>query len=275
MVDDITDEKRMLSTSTDSESSNNNISINLNKEPIFTVNLDSLENNEFIKNLNKKKALQKRTLSDMNDEFDDVLDYDEEIMDDNYLENDEMATEQDNNGENIEIDESLDVDRQKKKLIRCTFWPMCEKGDNCLFLHPNKPCTLFPNCTYGNLCHYLHPNCRYDGFCTRFDCTYTHMKKKPGAKEYPGKPVSETVENKEGDSVVAETIDTQMEQSNGLNKNMSELNSQSMSTFVLNKSNTSLDNTLDTTSYKFNKNSTTLVNNQIRMPRAAAPCKLF
>ncbi len=126
MTEENADEKRMLSTSTDSESSNNNISINLNKEPIFTVNLDSLENNEFIKNLNKNKAFQKRTLSEMND--DNELDYDEEIIEDSYMENEEMVAEQDENGENIEIDEVEDVDRQKKKLIRCSYWPMCDKG---------------------------------------------------------------------------------------------------------------------------------------------------
>ncbi len=116
MTEENADEKRMLSTSTDSESSNNNISINLNKEPIFTVNLDSLENNEFIKNLNKNKAFQKRTLSEMND--DNELDYDEEIIEDSYMENEEMVAEQDENGENIEIDEVEDVDRQKKKAYR-------------------------------------------------------------------------------------------------------------------------------------------------------------
>lgn len=61
-----------------------------------------------------------------------------------------------------------------KKLIRCTFWPNCDKGEQCPYLHPNKPCTVFPNCPFGQKCHYVHPTCRYDGFCTRLDCPFTH-----------------------------------------------------------------------------------------------------
>lgn len=137
-------------------------------EPKFIVTMTGLENNQFIKNLNKTP--QKRTLDDMNDDFEEQLDYDEEINEE-YMEADE---------EMGEADEEL----QKRKLTRCSFWPMCDKGDQCQYLHPNKPCTAFPNCTYGNLCHYLHPSCRFDGFCTRTDCPYTHVIRKPTLSEH-------------------------------------------------------------------------------------------
>lgn len=73
----------------------------------------------------------------------------------------------------------------KKKSIRCTFWPNCEKGEQCPFLHPNKPCTAFPQCPYGQKCHFVHPNCRYDGFCTRLDCPFTHNVKKTTSNMIP------------------------------------------------------------------------------------------
>ena len=148
-------------------------------------------------------------------------------------------------------------------------------------MHPNKPCTLFPNCTYGNLCHFLHPSCRYDGFCTRLDCAFTHVIKKPAPKEYPAKPVSDTVENTESASSAGDASASSMDQSNVFTKkNLSETASQSISTTVTNKSNMSVVNTVDpisnSSAYKFNlNNNTTAVINQLRMPRAAAPCKCF
>jgi len=181
MAEEDSDEKK-LSTSTDSEKSNNNISINLNKEPKFIVTLTGMDDNPFIKNLNKTP--QKRTLSDMNEDLDDQLDYDEDI--------EEEFMDDENNAEAIDIDEAQDMEKeQKKKLTRCVFWPLCDKGDVCPFLHPNKPCTLFPACTYGNLCHYLHPKCRFDGYCTRLDCVYTHYVKKPSLIAEPPKIATE------------------------------------------------------------------------------------
>ena len=80
----------------------------------------------------------------------------------------------------MDVDMSVSSEATKKKLIRCSFWPMCDKGEQCPYLHPNKPCTMFPSCQFGQLCHFLHPSCRFDGFCTRSDCAYTHVIKKPG-----------------------------------------------------------------------------------------------
>ena len=77
-----------------------------------------------------------------------------------------------------ETNEKSENDLSKTRLVRCTYWPMCEKGEECAYLHPNKPCIMFPNCQYGHLCRYIHPVCRYDGFCTRLDCIYVHLNKK-------------------------------------------------------------------------------------------------
>jgi hypothetical protein len=63
----------------------------------------------------------------------------------------------------------------KNRLIKCSEWPLCDKGDECAFLHPNKPCILFPNCQYGKNCRYIHPVCRYDGFCARAECPFMHL----------------------------------------------------------------------------------------------------
>ncbi len=136
---------------------------------------------------------------------------------------------------------------------------------------------MFPKCTYGNSCHYLHPSCRYDGFCTRLDCTFTHVIKKPAQKEF--KPTTE-IENTEGAAATADTSANSMEQSNIFTKkNLPETASQSMTTTVT-ASNMSAVNTVDTvnnsSAYKFSlNNNMTTVNNQIRMPRAAIPCKYF
>merc|ERR1711991_373573 len=40
--------------------------------------------------------------------------------------------------------------------VRCQFWPKCQKGANCPYLHPNKICTFYPNCARGNQCMFLH-----------------------------------------------------------------------------------------------------------------------
>ena len=69
------------------------------------------------------------------------------------------------------------------------FLPFFVSGEQCLFLHPNKPCTAFPNCAFGTTCHYLHPSCRFDGFCSRPDCPFTHVIKKPSpAQHQPEQP---------------------------------------------------------------------------------------
>jgi len=80
--------------------------------------------------------------------------------------------------EAMDLDENAENSPTKKRKIRCTFWPACDKGAECPYVHPNKPCEAFPKCTYGIKCHFIHPTCKFDGYCTRLDCLYTHLMKK-------------------------------------------------------------------------------------------------
>jgi len=147
-------------------------------QPKFIVTLNGLNENNFL-----KKIQNKRTLSEMEheeEEEDDnnmVLNLEERIDDDELMNDDENENRMDDEDEN----ERETMKQKNKKLIRCTFWPTCDKGEQCPYLHPNKPCSAFPSCTFGQQCHYLHPSCRYDGFCTRLDCPFTHVIKKPAA----------------------------------------------------------------------------------------------
>lgn len=95
------------------------------QDPKFIVTLTGLEGNPLASRLDMSTK-PKRTYADMNEEFEEELDYDEEIVDE-YMEADE-------NGEPIEVDEEANGEQelQKKKLTRCTFWPMCDKG-KCIF----------------------------------------------------------------------------------------------------------------------------------------------
>jgi len=65
---------------------------------------------------------------------------------------------------------------KKIKLIRCTFWPNCSRGESCPYHHPTEPCKNFPNCTYGDSCLFFHPliPCTFGSKCTRPDCTFFH-----------------------------------------------------------------------------------------------------
>ncbi|KAF1752846.1 hypothetical protein GCK72_019401 [Caenorhabditis remanei] len=58
---------------------------------------------------------------------------------------------------------------------RCVFWPKCTKGESCQFMHPSTPCKNFPNCTFGTRCLFIHPPCRFDRFCTKKHCPFTHQ----------------------------------------------------------------------------------------------------
>lgn len=163
------------------------------QEPKFFVTLTGLNEEKFKNRLDfssVNKTANKRTISDTESIGDDELIY-EEPGDDLDMMGDEQPAAQnaavfsDNDGDETMQDElgmnedSSSANQVKKKLIRCTFWPLCEKGEKCPYLHPNKQCTAFPNCTYGQMCHYIHPTCRYDGFCTKLDCPYVHYVKKP------------------------------------------------------------------------------------------------
>lgn len=244
-------------------------------EPKFVVTMKGLEDHPFIKNLNKISP-QKRTLDDMNDNFEDRLDYDEEeIIDEDIMEEDTAVEE-------IEVDEIDEAELQKKKLTRCSFWPMCDKGDQCQYLHPNKPCTAFPNCQFGNLCHYLHPSCRFDGFCTRPECPFTHVIKKPSAisidsiKMNDGTILDGKAEIKAAASgspagtagtatITIDKIQSTYTKNNYVNEN----NGQALTKTVM--STTTMNEAAGTNTNKFSLNNAS----QIRMPRAAAPSPYF
>jgi hypothetical protein len=161
--------------------------------------MNSFNESEFIQKMKKKETTTKqRNFSPNHDDIE--LDYDEEYDDDmltTTVNNDiDMITNADAEigfkNEYNQQQETMHVDdktaNNSKLLIRCSYWPLCNKKEGeCLYLHPNKPCTLFPACSFGKLCHYIHPTCRYDGFCTRPDCLFTHynINKKPGFVAVP------------------------------------------------------------------------------------------
>ncbi|PVZ99873.1 hypothetical protein BB558_004092 [Smittium angustum] len=87
---------------------------------------------------------------------------------------------------------------QGTKRIRCTKWPMCDKGNSCSYFHPTKICLKFPNCPYSsNECMFIHPHvqgkqlastmgqsntaspnfsvlCKYGVGCLNPTCHFTH-----------------------------------------------------------------------------------------------------
>jgi hypothetical protein len=102
------------------------------KEPKFIVTLTGVNEQKFLSNMSKK-----RSYSDMTGNHESDFDMNEQGI----ILNDEQ----------MDQDEAEEALLAKKKLIRCAFWPMCDKGDQCPFLHPNKPCTAFPNCQFGQV----------------------------------------------------------------------------------------------------------------------------
>ncbi|KNC97579.1 uncharacterized protein SPPG_07051 [Spizellomyces punctatus DAOM BR117] len=77
---------------------------------------------------------------------------------------------------------------------RCTYWPHCKRGSNCVFWHPTQPCRAFPSCPKGNQCLYVHPTdqypiaCKFGVQCMRPGCSFTHP---PGhhSMGHAGKPL--------------------------------------------------------------------------------------
>lgn len=170
----------------------NNRELQQQAEPKFIVTLNGLDEEKLaaanqqqqrsVSNTSKAGGLFANRLGPVNhvdDEDDDMLDGDVITAGEEMDLLDEEFADHHNGGDEKMDNENTDEQVQKKKLTRCVFWPQCEKGDQCAYLHPNKPCTTFPNCPFGQQCHFLHPRCRYDGFCTRLDCPFVHMTKKP------------------------------------------------------------------------------------------------
>jgi len=54
--------------------------------------------------------------------------------------------------------EATTDDTKKSKKTRCSFWPLCLRGDDCFFWHPKELCLNFPSCVYGDKCLYIHPS---------------------------------------------------------------------------------------------------------------------
>lgn len=172
-------DKRMVSLDSDAPKREIVVDEPLSQAPKFIVTMKGLDDEKFLNKFGVGKSLSKRSFSEMDDENMDGIDYQtsyEDLNGDKGEYNEEELFDEDQQMEDDEEEQQM----AKKKLIRCAFWPMCDKGEQCPYLHPNKPCTAFPNCQFGQLCHYLHPSCRYDGFCTRADCPFTHVIKKSG-----------------------------------------------------------------------------------------------
>lgn len=101
--------------------------------------------------------------------------------------------------------------------IRCSYWPTCNRGDQCKFWHPKELCKRFPHCPDGDNCLFIHPaqssnppskpqslpfnrkqentvssstpnqdrlavECKYGANCTRLDCKYSHPSPAIAAK---------------------------------------------------------------------------------------------
>jgi len=49
------------------------------------------------------------------------------------------------------------VTPDKSKIIRCSYWPNCNRGDECKFWHPKELCPNLNNCPDGDQCLYIHP----------------------------------------------------------------------------------------------------------------------
>ncbi|ORX57897.1 hypothetical protein BCR36DRAFT_580463 [Piromyces finnis] len=45
----------------------------------------------------------------------------------------------------------------KSKVTRCSYWPNCNRGDECKFWHPKELCPNLNNCPDGDQCLYIHP----------------------------------------------------------------------------------------------------------------------
>ena len=65
----------------------------------------------------------------------------------------------------------------ESKKIRCKYAPNCNR-DGCPYFHPTETCTYFPACNRGNKCLFLHPevDCKFGLNCTRQNCVYKHPK---------------------------------------------------------------------------------------------------
>ncbi|KAF6211592.1 hypothetical protein GE061_012105 [Apolygus lucorum] len=86
------------------------------------------------------------------------------------------------------IVESIIPKKRKKapeglpEVTRCKYWPSCDAGASCLYVHPSSLCRTFPNCPFGDKCLYIHPACKFADKCLNVKCPYAHTSKTPVAK---------------------------------------------------------------------------------------------
>jgi len=52
---------------------------------------------------------------------------------------------------------TTNVTPDKSKVVRCSYWPNCNRGEECKFWHPKELCPNLNNCPDGDQCLYIHP----------------------------------------------------------------------------------------------------------------------
>ncbi|CAO3589756.1 unnamed protein product [Absidia cylindrospora] len=101
------------------------------------------------------------------------------------------------------------VETEESEQKRCKYWPTCDKGDDCVFVHPHTLCPDFPNCPKkATECLFIHPYtpkkpshtatdssltekaipCRYFPHCNNDQCPYFHPPAIPSFYESPPYP---------------------------------------------------------------------------------------
>eukprot|EP01103_Thecamoeba_quadrilineata_P011696 TRINITY_DN2840_c0_g1_i1.p1 TRINITY_DN2840_c0_g1~~TRINITY_DN2840_c0_g1_i1.p1 ORF type:complete len:373 (-),score=65.55 TRINITY_DN2840_c0_g1_i1:131-1249(-) len=80
-----------------------------------------------------------------------------------------------NHADSTVPDVEADSGRPAKK-VRCSYWPFCKRGDECVYYHPVENCSKFPNCAFGDKCLFIHPSisCKFGSTCNRIGCQFHH-----------------------------------------------------------------------------------------------------
>lgn len=138
--------------------------------PHFVVTLNGVDPSNF--KLSSREVLSSDA-QDFEELPEDVLE-EEQLLEQEGLAPEEGVPMQIAEGE-VAVEEEAVVGKMKEK---CRYWPACKNGDQCPFQHPTVPCKAFPNCKYKEKCLFIHPNCKYDAFCKRRDCPYTHASRR-------------------------------------------------------------------------------------------------
>ena len=113
------EEKRIDNNNENKSVNRRTIELSENTDTKFIVTLKGINEKEFLSNKmeddDDHNISLKRRLSDDVDEVNEDIEMNEEVFDENNS-------------------------PAKRIKIRCVYWPSCDKGDNCPYLHPNKPC---------------------------------------------------------------------------------------------------------------------------------------